>query len=299
MSTDVSSLLPRPVQNQPQETRNSVDISKVSKSEAYNAEISYSDGLGNSFNLSLGRTTEIQSLTYDRTGRISAGEQPAPKGSFKEIAKEIREELKDVKKTLKGLKEAVKDNPELKKVFREMKAEIKAFKRELQQMLGMGEKEGLGFHPRMEIDDGSQLIETEHVEAVSASQTLTIEMDVVDTEYWSVENTASRLADFAVALYAGGDRQEHFEQMAASMEKGYEEAKEAFGGWLPDISRETVDRAKEMLKAWADETPEAGVQETQTAQLTQPAGMEQLDLNSNASEPSVVAGVSASEGTSA
>ena len=45
--------------------------------------------------------------------------------------------------------------------------------------------------------------------------------------------------------------------MVRAMEVGYEEAREAFGGWLPPIARETVDLAAEMLEEWAEAAPPA------------------------------------------
>lgn len=286
MGTEVSALQPRLVQSIPTELKSSTNISKTSQTESYKAEVSFSDGLGNSFNLSLGRETKFHAVAYDRIGRLSVSGQEPSADSFKSIAKDIRAELKETKKALKGLKEAIKNDPELRKAFREMKAEIKAFKRELQQMLRAVDKGYSGFHNRIEpegsqpFNGGVEIIEAEHFEATSFRQNLTIEMDVVDTEYWSVDNTSSRMADFAVALYDGGDRQEHFEEMAASMEKGYAEAKEAFGGWLPEISRETVDKAIDMLKSWAAEGAQQTLpEEKKAAQLASPMAKEEIILN--------------------
>jgi hypothetical protein len=90
---------------------------------------------------------------------------------------------------------------------------------------------------------------------VEGAETAEVEKSGSDLGYWSVENTATRMFDFATALFADkgdGDRQKHFELMVAGMDKGYSEAAEEMGG-LPDISRQTVDRAKEMLTEWADE----------------------------------------------
>jgi hypothetical protein len=90
------------------------------------------------------------------------------------------------------------------------------------------------------------------VEAVEAAD---VEKAEIDLGYWSVENTATRMFDFATALFSDkgdGDRQKHLELMVAGMEKGYSEASEEMGE-LPDISRQTVDLAKEMLTEWANE----------------------------------------------
>jgi hypothetical protein len=102
------------------------------------------------------------------------------------------------------------------------------------------------------------MLDQEHIAALQINDTIQIDMNQIDTEYWSVENTAGRLVDFAKSLYAnGGDRQEHVEKMITGMEQGYGEAKTAFGGFLPDIGRQTVNLAKEMLAQWAKEGGEA------------------------------------------
>lgn len=93
----------------------------------------------------------------------------------------------------------------------------------------------------------------EAVNTLKISEELTISMDVVDTEYWSVENTAGRLVDFAKALYGGGDKSEHLAKMIEGIDQGFAAAKEAFGGELPEISQQTVDLAKKTLTDWASE----------------------------------------------
>ena len=82
-------------------------------------------------------------------------------------------------------------------------------------------------------------------------------MDEVDTAYWSADNTADRLVDFAISLYGEGDREEHYEKMVRGMERGYEGARHEFGGTLPEIADKTIELAKDRLEDWAeDEAPE-------------------------------------------
>lgn len=75
--------------------------------------------------------------------------------------------------------------------------------------------------------------------------------DVADDGYWGVEQTASRIVDFAKAL-TGGDS-EKIEEMRKAVEKGYKAATKTWGSSLPEISQKTRDRVNELFDQWADE----------------------------------------------
>lgn len=67
----------------------------------------------------------------------------------------------------------------------------------------------------------------------------------------SIENVSDRLVNFAKAI-AGGDKSK-ISLMRDSIKQGFEEAEKVFGGKLPDISYQTLDRAMEKLDAWENE----------------------------------------------
>lgn len=75
--------------------------------------------------------------------------------------------------------------------------------------------------------------------------------DVADDGYWGVEQTASRIVDFAKAL-TGGDASKA-EEMRKAIEKGYKDATKSWGRDLPEISQKTNSRVNELLDQWADE----------------------------------------------
>lgn len=76
--------------------------------------------------------------------------------------------------------------------------------------------------------------------------------DVADDGYWGVEQTASRIVDFAKALSGGDPKQA--EAMRKAINKGFKEATKTWGGNLPDISSKTYDRINEMLDEWTKES---------------------------------------------
>lgn len=67
----------------------------------------------------------------------------------------------------------------------------------------------------------------------------------------SVENVSDDLVNFAKAL-SGGDKSK-FDLLKGAIEKGFDAARKAFGGQLPDISQKTFERTMEKLEAWKNE----------------------------------------------
>ena len=72
---------------------------------------------------------------------------------------------------------------------------------------------------------------------------------VADNGYFGVDKTSQRIFDLAVGI-AGGDPS-RVDAVRAGVEKGFQEAKKAFGDWLPDISYDTYDAVMKKLDDWA------------------------------------------------
>jgi hypothetical protein len=82
---------------------------------------------------------------------------------------------------------------------------------------------------------------------------------VADDGYFGVENTAERIFNFAVGI-AGGDIT-RIDAIKEGVNNGFQEALEAFGGELPEISYETYDAVINKLDEWAGitESPESSI----------------------------------------
>lgn len=93
---------------------------------------------------------------------------------------------------------------------------------------------------------------------VSEAAKAQAQKDISEGGYWSVEETAGRIIDFAKAL-TGGDP-DKIDSMRSAFEKGYGEATKAWGRDLPDISQETYDAVMKGFDDWANGT------DTQAAQ---------------------------------
>lgn len=87
---------------------------------------------------------------------------------------------------------------------------------------------------------------------VDAETKAQAQADIAEDGYWGVNQTSDRIVDFAKAL-CGGDP-DKIEEMKAAFEKGFKQAKETWGGELPEISQKTYDAVLEKFDAWAAES---------------------------------------------
>ena len=74
---------------------------------------------------------------------------------------------------------------------------------------------------------------------------------VSEDGYFGVKQTSERIFQFAVGI-AGGDTS-RIAAIKEGIDKGFAEAKKAFGDWLPDISYETYDAVMQKLDDWVTE----------------------------------------------
>ena len=72
---------------------------------------------------------------------------------------------------------------------------------------------------------------------VDAATKAQAQKDIADDGYWGVEQTSSRIVDFATAL-AGSDPKQ-LEKMRDAFKKGFDNATSTWGKSLPDISQGT------------------------------------------------------------
>ena len=74
--------------------------------------------------------------------------------------------------------------------------------------------------------------------------------------YWGVKQTSERIVSFAKAL-VGGDPS-RVEEMRDAFVKGYQAAEKAWGGSLPEISRQTYDAVMKLFDEWAGKSDSTG-----------------------------------------
>lgn len=66
---------------------------------------------------------------------------------------------------------------------------------------------------------------------------------------YGIKAVSGRIVNFAIAA-SGGDKSK-LEELKAAIDKGFEEAKKAFGGQLPDICSQTYDEIMKKLDDWS------------------------------------------------
>jgi hypothetical protein len=69
--------------------------------------------------------------------------------------------------------------------------------------------------------------------------------------YFGVDQTSDRIVNFAIAI-AGSDPS-RLDAIKEGVDKGFQEALQAFGGSLPDISYDTYDAVMNKLDTWAQQ----------------------------------------------
>ncbi len=94
---------------------------------------------------------------------------------------------------------------------------------------------------------------------VDAATKAQAQADIADGGYWSVEETAQRILDFAKAL-SGGDA-DMLEELRDAFEEGFSQATSSWGSDLPSISQQTYDAVMSKFDEWAEE---AGVASTES-----------------------------------
>jgi hypothetical protein len=87
------------------------------------------------------------------------------------------------------------------------------------------------------------LSETSETSATSGASTL--------PDYYSAEQTAGRIVQFALSFYDGGDHAEYAAMVMDAVMAGYEQAKEYMGGALPSVSGDTISLVMQAVREFA------------------------------------------------
>lgn len=74
---------------------------------------------------------------------------------------------------------------------------------------------------------------------VDAQTKAQAQADIAEDGYWGVNQTSSRIYDFAMAL--AGDDEEKMKEMQEAFDKGFKMAQKKWGGELPEISQKTYE----------------------------------------------------------
>lgn len=132
----------------------------------------------------------------------------------------------------------------------EMKADAERTYQGLRDMVRtMLERQGLKFRDVIKSLDNGESVEVPVDEKTRSEAQAAIAED----GHWGVKKTSERIIEFAKTV-SGGDIAK-YDKLVESIKAGFEAAKEAFGGELPEISQQTYDAVMKGLDEWAGKTP--------------------------------------------
>lgn len=98
----------------------------------------------------------------------------------------------------------------------------------------------------LQVDTGSEILDLNMLTPEKAQEL------VADDGYFGVEKTSQRIVDFAINGF--GNDPAKLEEMRAAIEDGFQQAAQAFGGQLPEISHQTYNAIMEKLDAFGEQT---------------------------------------------
>lgn len=182
-----------------------------------------------------------------------------PKGNYELDKGKVKAGDKDVKKSDKD-KEAVVyekgdveekvgqykiDQEKIDKIKGEFNQNVNAFREMVREMF---EKQGINVEELIKrLEDGEKLELEIDQEVIDKAKE-----NVSEDGYFGVEKTAKRILDFAKAISGGNP--EKIGLLKDAFIEGYEEAKEIFGGELPEISEKTYEKVMEGFDEWEKES---------------------------------------------
>lgn len=183
--------------------------------------------------------------SYIETAQYAAGSKKTAK----------KDDTKSTEKKDEYVKSNTTQKDSTKQIYKKNTALVNQLKQDAenrkQQLIALVEKslgnQGKAYNSLCElftaIKDGKAAVDPAAVEQAKK--------DVAQDGYWGVKQTSDRFVEFAKAL-TGGDPSKA-DMMIEALEKGFEEAKKAWGGELPSICSETIKATKEKLTAWKNE----------------------------------------------
>ncbi len=135
-----------------------------------------------------------------------------------------------------------------RKKLHDLKMDFKNNASSFREMVkSMIEKQGLNYNDVLKaLKNGEEPVITIDAETKAKATEA-----ISENGYWGVNKTSERMLEFAKTL-SGGDPSK-IETLKEAFKAGFEKAKEAFGGELPEISQQTYDKVMEGFDAWAAE----------------------------------------------
>lgn len=158
-------------------------------------------------------------------------------------------------KTDTSTKTYTQDTVTLNEMKKQAEMKLSSFRAVVEKLISMqnvktGEAQGLSYDQIMKKYDGKLKELYQNLE-VDDSTRLNAQQEISEDGYWGVKQTSARAIEFAKAL-SGGDPSK-IALLRNSIEEGYKAAEKAWGGELPEISKQTLEATLKGLDDWAKE----------------------------------------------
>jgi len=140
-------------------------------------------------------------------------------------------------------KEYSADISRMREIWTEHDRQVVAFQRLVDSLLQRQASEAKKAGIEWDFDDPNALVDIDEETRANA------QASIEEGGYFSVDATAARLLDFAVAI-SGGDPS-RIEVLRDAVMRGYKAAEDQWGGDLPEISRKTLDAVMNGFDEWA------------------------------------------------
>jgi len=168
----------------------------------------------------------------------------APEASKSEPVKDIVE--------LSGKKEASESNPKkteyyadiskMREIWTEHDRQVASFQKLIQSLLQKQADKAQQAGGQWDSKDPNAMVSIDEETQAKAKEA------IGEGGYFSVESTASRLLDFAVAI-SGGDPAK-IGVLRDAVQKGFKAAEDQWGGEMPEISKKTYDAVMNGFDEW-------------------------------------------------
>jgi len=130
------------------------------------------------------------------------------------------------------------DMNRVREMWNSHQAQVDSFRRMIETLMGQQAE-------RQNLSRGRSIRDIEVTDEMRAEAQAMID----EGGYFSVEATATRMLDFAVAI-SGGDPA-RIDVLRNAVERGFAQAERMFGGELPEISHQTLEAVMNGFDEWA------------------------------------------------
>lgn len=193
-----------------------MDISSVSQLISGVNNQNNQNDQSNQMNLPVGPPTDVSAGTdFGAAGTYTQGVQPEEPNPF------------------------VPDMSRVSELWNQHTERVESFRRLVEMLFNQqAERQGLA--------EGWSLRDIEITDEMRAEASAMIE----EGGYFSIEETAARLLDFAVAITGGDPAQ--IDLMRDAVQRGFDQAERLFGGEMPEISHQTLAAVMNGFDEWAE-----------------------------------------------